>query len=264
MTKLLIIGAAATIVSAGAAFAETKTIPLLPGEYWWGGTVGGGWQMPLGEKSSYVKDLRVESDGNQAAPLLLSTKGRWVWCEDAFKYTVKNGVLTVETGPAPRKGGNTPHPMDVFAAEAKSKGEEAEFKNEPAAAIPNLEKTCYSKKEFAPIQSGRAEGGTLRAAFEYCSKTFFPPKGTPRLEFFEQPGPDGIPEDQKSMDYYQVMEYVDGAMDLSKYLASSDTTWSDRMKFASVFMFAMKTLHGDNVRIVHADLKPQNLLLIPT
>ena len=60
------------------------------------------------------------------------------------------------------------------------------------------------------------------------------------LEFFEQPGPDGIPEDQKSMDYYQVMEYVDGAMDLSKYLASSDTTWSDRMKFASVFMFAMK------------------------
>ena len=63
---------------AGAATAETKTIPLLPGEYWWGGTVGGGWQMPLGEKSTHVKDLRVESDGNQASPLLLSTKGRWV------------------------------------------------------------------------------------------------------------------------------------------------------------------------------------------
>ena len=177
----------AALATSFGAFAETKEIPLLPGEYWWGGTVGGGYRMPLGEKSDYRKDLRVDSDGNQAAPLLLSTKGRWVWCEDAFKYTVKNGVLTVETGPAPRKGGNTPHPMDVFAAEAKSKGEEAEFKNESAVAIPNLEKTCYSKKEFAPIQSGQAEGGTLRAAFEYCSKTFFPPKGTPRLEFFEQP-----------------------------------------------------------------------------
>ena len=178
------LAAVAALAASLGAFAETKEIPLLPGEYWWGGTVGGGYRMPLGEKSDYRKDLRVDSDGNQAAPLLLSTKGRWVWCEDAFKYTVKNGVLTVETGPAPRKGGNTPHPMDVFAAEAKSKGEEAEFKNEPAAAIPNLEKTCYSKKEFAPIQSGRAEGGTLRAAFEYCSKTFFPPQGTPDLDFF--------------------------------------------------------------------------------
>ena len=74
--------------------AETVTIDLLPGEYWWGGTVGGGWRMPVGEKGREVKDLRVDSDGNQAAPLLPSTKGRWVWCEDAFKYTIAEGKLT--------------------------------------------------------------------------------------------------------------------------------------------------------------------------
>ncbi|MBR4518629.1 MAG: protein kinase, partial [Victivallales bacterium] len=84
------------------------------------------------------------------------------------------------------------------------------------------------------------------------------------LEFFEELGPEGAPAGQQSLEYYQVLEYIDGAKDLSKYLASSETTWDDRMKFASVFMFAMKTLHADNVKIIHADLKPQNLLLIPT
>ena len=171
---------------ASAAFAEVKTIEILPGEYWWGGTVGGGWKMPLSAKSDYVKDLRVDSDGNQAAPLLLSTKGRWVWCEDAFKYTVKGGKLTVETGPAPRRRGPTPHPMDVFAAERKAKGESVEVAA-TVTDIPNVEKTCYSRKTWAPIKFGQADAGTLRAAFEHCSKTYFPPKGTPRLEFFEQP-----------------------------------------------------------------------------
>ena len=169
-------------VSAGA---ETKTFELLPGELWWGGTVGGGWRMPLSAASDYEKDLRVDSDGNQAAPLLLSTKGRWVWCEDAFRYTVRGGILTVETGPAPRQGGSTPDPMDVIAAEAQ----DSDLRTAITAVteIPNCAQTCYSKRDFAPIQSGRASGGTLRAAFEQCSQTFFPPKGTPKLTFFEQP-----------------------------------------------------------------------------
>lgn len=84
------------------------------------------------------------------------------------------------------------------------------------------------------------------------------------LEFFEELGPEGLPEAEKSPEYYQVLEYIDGAKDLEKYLKSSETTWNDRMKFASVFMYAMKTLHADNVKIIHADLKPGNLLLIPT
>ena len=164
-----------------AALAETKTIDLLPDELWWGGTVGGGWQMPLDATSDYAKDLRVDSDGNQAAPLLLSTKGRWVWCEDAFAYTFRGGRLTVETGPAPRRTGAAPHPMDVNAAPA------ADGTKARAGQIPNVEKTCYAKKVFAPIQSGTAKGGTLRSAFEHCSRTFFPPQGMPRLEWFQQP-----------------------------------------------------------------------------
>ena len=139
---------------------ETVTIDLLPGEYWWGGTVAGGWRMPVGTKGRETLDLRVSSDGNQAAPLLLSTKGRWVWCEDAFKYTIADGRLTVETGPAPVS---------------------------PAApAIPNLAKTCYSKRTFAPIETGRS-GESLRTAFEHCSKTYFPPKGMCSPVWFRAP-----------------------------------------------------------------------------
>ena len=187
MVHSLASAAAFCALAAFSAAAETKTIDLLPGEYWWGGTVGGGWKMPLSEKSDYMKDLRVDSDGNQAAPLLLSTKGRWVWCEDAFKYTVKDGKLTVETGPAPRKGGAEQHPMDVNAAEGTSAREVAAKRGAKVDLIPNYEKTCYSKKTWAPIQTGAEKGGSLRAAFEHCSKTFFPPRGMPRVEWFQQP-----------------------------------------------------------------------------
>lgn len=177
----IIVGAC---VVGGSAADETVRLPLLPGELWWGGTVGGGHKMPLDNRSNYAKDLRVDSDGNQAAPLLLSTKGRWVWCEDAFRYAVSNGVLTVETGPAPRKNGAPPPETVGFAA-----ANPMEVKDSPTAAIPVLagDLTCFSKKVFAPIQTGVASGGTLRAAFEHCSKTFFPPKGHPKLEFFRQP-----------------------------------------------------------------------------
>lgn len=78
------------------------------------------------------------------------------------------------------------------------------------------------------------------------------------IEFFEENDP--AAPDLGPL-YYQVMDYIDGAQDLQKYLDSDSTTWNDRTKFASVFMFAMKTLHAS--RIIHTDLKPKNLLLIP-
>ena len=169
-----------------AALAETVRIDIEPGEYWWGGTVGGGWRMPIGADGYEERDLRIESEGNQCAPLLLSTRGRWVWCEDAFKYTFTNGVLTVETGAPPRRIGESMHPMDVFAGEEGGKSMSADTST-VAGAIPNIGITSYSKRMFAPIQTGRAPGASLRAAFEHCSRSFFPPKGMPRTDWFAQP-----------------------------------------------------------------------------
>ena len=117
------------------------TLDFLPGEYWWGGEVGEGWHMPIGADQAYGADMRVRfgaSGNNQAAPLLLSTKGRWIWCDNAFAYRFEKGRLLV------------------------------------------------TADEGHAIRSGRA-GDSLRSAFEHCSKTFFPPSGTPQLLFFEKP-----------------------------------------------------------------------------
>ena len=182
---------AAGVMAAGAVGAETVKIDILPGEYWWDATVameGMGRSkphVPHGADAEHAMDLRVSANGNPAAPLLLSTKGRWVWCEDAFRYAFSKGTLVVETGPAPRQDGTTPDPNDIVAQSGTAQGDRRESRME--ARLPNVEKTCYSKNVWAPIQQGATEGGTLRSAFEYCSHRFFPPKGTPRLEFFQQP-----------------------------------------------------------------------------
>lgn len=62
--------------------------------------------------------------------------------------------------------------------------------------------------------------------------------------------------------FWQAIEFIENSRDLQDYLRSETITWEQRVKFAKVFMFAMKTLHQD-VGLVHGDLKPANLLLIP-
>lgn len=100
MRTRIVTAVCATGLALGAC-GETLKLDVLPDEHWWGGTVADGFRMPLCATNVYEKDLRIDSSGNEAAPLLLSTKGRWVWCEDAFRYTFRGGALTVETGPAP-------------------------------------------------------------------------------------------------------------------------------------------------------------------
>ncbi|MBB6729799.1 glycoside hydrolase family 31 protein [Cohnella zeiphila] len=103
---------------------HNREIRLLPGEYWWGGRAADGKSMPYG-LSPFGADLAASNENNQACPLLLSSKGRYVWCEEPFSFRFEDGVLTVSG-----EGGDL-----VFG-----------------------------------------EGhGTLREAFRYVSRTFFPP-----------------------------------------------------------------------------------------
>ena len=116
---------------------------MLPGECWWGGLTIEGRRQPFSDAEDYSVDMRVmhgrgDSGSNPAAPLLVSSRGRWVWCEQSFKIEQKGGTLAI----TPEKG--------------------------------------------APVLSGSA-GTTLRDAFRHCSKTFFPPQGTPDLDFFRSP-----------------------------------------------------------------------------
>ncbi|MDR0962875.1 MAG: glycoside hydrolase family 31 protein [Mediterranea sp.] len=75
---------------------HTTEIAILTDEYWWGGVVALGSQMP------YIQPLRtidLSRDGynNQLVPLLLSNKGRYVWSDHPFKFSVNGKVITLES-----------------------------------------------------------------------------------------------------------------------------------------------------------------------
>lgn len=86
-----------SIISAFSIFAGIKTeIKSLEGEKWWGMATGRGEEMPFSDKSRMI-NLNVSHAGNQASPLLLSNKGRYIWGEYPFSLKVKDGNLIIES-----------------------------------------------------------------------------------------------------------------------------------------------------------------------
>jgi alpha-glucosidase (family GH31 glycosyl hydrolase) len=73
---------------------KTTVIKLEPGEVWWGGAVNEGHKMPFGTKP-YSIDLYGSSFGNQCAPLLVSSKGRYVWSDKPYRFEFRDGSLAV-------------------------------------------------------------------------------------------------------------------------------------------------------------------------
>lgn len=77
----------------GVSTAASIQLDLEPDEWWWGGAVADGLAMPFGAHP-HRRDLAVNAgllhapgDGaNQSAPLLLSSRGRFVWSEQPFAY----------------------------------------------------------------------------------------------------------------------------------------------------------------------------------
>lgn len=67
------------------------------GEYWWGGLSSKGYETPYDINSTASYDLWGENMGNQAQPLLISSRGRFVWCEDPIEYSFREGQLIVKS-----------------------------------------------------------------------------------------------------------------------------------------------------------------------
>ncbi|MGB4657805.1 MAG: TIM-barrel domain-containing protein, partial [Mobilitalea sp.] len=66
---------------------------MLENEYWYGACVKYGLNMPLHEKSECTLDFSSNSTPNQAMPLLLSSKGRYLWRNSGFDITFHNGEM---------------------------------------------------------------------------------------------------------------------------------------------------------------------------
>ena len=61
--------------------------------------------------------------------------------------------------------------------------------------------------------------------------------------------------------FIQVFEYITDGKDLKEYLADPELAWTQKYTFAMLLMYSIKLLHGAG--IVHTDLKPDNLYLMP-
>lgn len=71
-------------------------VQILEQEYWYGGYVFGSVYMPVGQMDERVIDLRSNQSPNQAAPLLLSSQGRYLWNTDGFLAEFKDGVISLD------------------------------------------------------------------------------------------------------------------------------------------------------------------------
>ena len=71
------------------------TIPILCGERWWGLAAAHGTRFPLHEASEYSYHPTAAFTGNQEAPLLVSSMGRYLWSDRPYDVDVKDGVITV-------------------------------------------------------------------------------------------------------------------------------------------------------------------------
>ncbi|RYY54597.1 MAG: glycoside hydrolase [Chitinophagaceae bacterium] len=66
---------------------------IRPGEKWFGAAVNEAHHMPFTE--GYKLDLNADLRGNQAAGLLLSTSGRFIWSEEPFSFRFENNRLVI-------------------------------------------------------------------------------------------------------------------------------------------------------------------------
>lgn len=72
------------------------TLTLQKGERWWSGIINHGQLMPFGDTSTYANNLLGNNEGNQVQPLLLSNNGRYIWSEEPFQFSFRNGSIAIK------------------------------------------------------------------------------------------------------------------------------------------------------------------------
>lgn len=73
---------------------RTLNLNIETNEFWWGGLVQDGINMPYKEKI-LIRNLSKEHSYNQSTPLLLSNKGRYIWSEEPFTYSFDKNTLSI-------------------------------------------------------------------------------------------------------------------------------------------------------------------------
>jgi len=70
-------------------------VNMLEHEYWWGGCVHDGTKMPFHAGTTFSRQMDPNPTTNPANTVFLSSKGRYIWCDDGFNYEIGGGVITI-------------------------------------------------------------------------------------------------------------------------------------------------------------------------
>ena len=149
-------------------------IAILRGECWYGGCTMWGVQMPLHAGSEVRLQLEPNLTPNQAMPLLVSSRGRYLWLEGANEVMFSGGKIycpeNTELG--------SPEQAWTDEAERAGRGETE------AAGCKKAEKA----RDEAGEKGRGADGQTLRCAYRRAMERHFPFSGKmPAQELFGAP-----------------------------------------------------------------------------
>lgn len=76
---------------------KTYIFEMKQDEYWYGPEVNSWVMYPLHRGSTYEVDVNHYKGVNQVNPLLVSSKGRAIWCEEGFKLKVAEGKIEIQS-----------------------------------------------------------------------------------------------------------------------------------------------------------------------
>lgn len=95
-TVSILIFIAGLLVAASCSSNKVYEYALAPDEYVWGGKIADGAFAPYAE--GFASDLKINT-GNQVCPLLLTSKGTYIWSDDAFAFRIDGGKIIIDADP---------------------------------------------------------------------------------------------------------------------------------------------------------------------
>lgn len=99
--KVKVVWCFAAMMLSSQLWSDSIKVQMLEGEHWWGLASGKGTNQPYTQDTDIKLDLRVSGFGNQTASLMLSDKGRSIWCDEQVVAEIKCGVISLESKSQP-------------------------------------------------------------------------------------------------------------------------------------------------------------------
>jgi len=138
---------------------QHPVITFLENEFWWGGRNADGMEMPFTATSRHHADLSSTHRGNQGAPLLLSSKGRYLWSDRPFTYEFRDAAIHLS---------GSLHPITLSEGHGDLRGafRAAAACHFPASGQmpPELFFTAPQANTWIDMQHNQSQAGVLRYA----------------------------------------------------------------------------------------------------